>query len=109
MMAMDPMAFERFTQLLMDELKSDNPRKWYYVLAEKDGVFVTAGIVHAHGPTDAWRLFHDFRWYPPASDAVTHCQELSDEKAAKIHESYRWRQLTEVEVDFLYEHTREVP
>jgi hypothetical protein len=106
---MDPEDFERFCKLLKEELKSDGPRKWYYVLAEWDGNFITAAIIHAHGPTDAWRLFHDFRWYPIGSGAMTHCQEMSDEKAAKIHESYRWRKLTEVEVDLLYELTREIP
>lgn len=105
---MDKEAFDRFCELLKDELKSTELRKWYYVLAEIYGDYQTAAIVMAHGPTDAWRLFHDFRWYPYGTTAVTHTQLLSEGKMEKIDESYRWRQLTHEEVMHLYELTNTI-
>lgn len=81
---------------LLEEVKSDQPRQWYYISMVREkfegGVFLLA-----HGPTDAWLLLHRLGLYVEGCETST--MGPIDENMKKVPEDLRWRRLSREEVE----------
>lgn len=88
----------RIQDLLLEELKQDGNRRWFYISCASTKEFLFGCFVQAMGPVDANTTIHRLGWYPRDSEASTEIIEVPENLLVKIPKDFKWRKLTKEEV-----------
>lgn len=94
----DQVRRQNVARMLLEELKQGE-RRWYYISFGSFNPAHGGVVVHAFGPTDAWRMMHTLDLYPrdaDPGDTGTH-GPIPEEVLPKIPEEQRWRLLSKTE------------
>jgi hypothetical protein len=87
----------RLQAMLLKEVK-EGKREWYYISSATATTFHGGFYLMAHGPTEAWTLYHRLGWHTEGCSTQTSGPIDQDIMDNNVPMEDRWRRLSKEEV-----------